>query len=155
MCFSRRLSTLVTLSSFSSVKQWSHCFNQLLSFLFILLSFYLSVSSSFHQAFQAHFIRRFKSISSWHRVFQAHQTFQAYFFLSNVIEADLLLIHAYYIVELVLFMSLKQTHYWFMPFKQTHYRVTSSVDEINRCLLIRVCNARTRRTCFVHVYCIR
>ncbi len=27
-------------------------------------------------------IRRFKSISSWHRAFQAHQTFQAYFFLS-------------------------------------------------------------------------
>ncbi len=95
MCFSRRLSTLVTLLSFSSVKQWSHCFNQLLSFLSISLSFYLSVSSSFHRAFQAHFIRHFKSISSWHRVFQAHQTFQAYFFLSNVIEADSLLIHVF------------------------------------------------------------
>ncbi len=155
MCFSRRLSTLVTLSSFSSVKQWFHCFNQLLSFLFISLSFYLSISSSFHRAFQAHFIRRFKFISSWHRVFQAHQAFQVYLFLSNVIEADSLLIHAYYIVELVLFMSLKQTHYRFVSFKQTHYWVMSSVNEINRCLLIRVCNARTRRTCFVHVYCIR
>ncbi len=26
-----------------------------------------------------------------------------------------------------------------MLFKQTHYRVTSSVDEINHCLLIRAC----------------
>ncbi len=64
--FSRRLSTLVTLLFLSSVKQWSHYFNQLLSFLFVSLSFYLSVLSSFHWAFQAHFIRRFKSISSWH-----------------------------------------------------------------------------------------
>ncbi len=87
--FSRRLSTLVTLFLSFSVKQWSHCFNQLLSFLFISLSFYLSVSSSFHQAFQAHFIERFKLISldvsslflldikcfklsSWHKAFQAH-----------------------------------------------------------------------------------
>jgi len=26
-----------------------------------------------------------------------------------------------------------------VSFKQAHYRVTSSVDEINRCLLIRAC----------------
>ena len=154
MCFSRRLSTLVTLSSFSSVKQWSHCFNQLLSFLFVSLSFYLSVSSSFHWVFQAYFIRCFKFISSWHKVFQAHQTFQVYFFLSNVIEANSLLIHVYYIVELVSFMSLKQTHYRFMSFKQTYYRVMSSINEINCCLLIHICNACTCRTYFIYVYCI-
>ena len=26
-----------------------------------------------------------------------------------------------------------------MPFKQAHYRVTGSVDEVNRCLLVRAC----------------
>ncbi len=69
-----------------------------LSFLFISLSFYLSVSSSFHQ------------------------TFQVYFFLLNVIEADLFLIRVYYIVKLVLFID------WLN-------------QEINHCLLIHVCNA--------------
>ena len=78
-----------------------------LSFLFILLSFYLSVSSSFHQ------------------------TFQVYFFLSNVIEADSLLIRVYYIVELVLFVD------WFN-------------QEINHCLLIHVCNASQSLFCSCH-----
>jgi len=53
-----------------------------------------------------------------------------------------------------------------VSFKQANYRVTDSVDEINRCLLIRACYTHVAelvsfvpiafdRACSVHVYRVR
>ncbi len=147
MRFSRRLSTLVTLPSLSSAKQWLHCFNQLLSFLFISLPFYLSVSSSFHRAFQARFIECFKLISS-----DVSSLFllniERFKLISSDVSSLFLLVECHWSrltsdsgllhrracsFHVIIADSLQ------VPFKQTHYRVTSSVNEVNRCCLIRAC----------------
>ncbi len=123
MHLSRRLSMLVTL--LSSLNQAMISLLQSVSFLFVSLSFYSDVSNSFllviikrfklissdvSSLFLLDIIKRFKLISSYvSSLFildisksvssSFHQTFQVYFFLSNVIEADSLQ------------MSFKQTHF--------------------------------------------
>ncbi len=103
-------------------------FSRRLSMLVTLLSslsqamILLLQSASF---FIVHFIKRFKLISS------------------GVSSLFLLVIEHFKLIRRFKPISscqmlLKQTHYQFMSFEQTHYQVTSSVDEINHCLLIHI-----------------
>ena len=120
----------------------------------------MSVSSSFHRAFQAYFIKRFKSISSWHikECFKLILSDVSSLFLLDIwchwsrltIDSCLLhacsracFIHVYYmyVVELVLFNDElnQEINYW-LVFIADSLQVTSSMT---RSIVICLCSRLT------------